>query len=394
MKSPSGVSKKIIYLDQCLLSRMVKMLDPDFPLERKNQPGFDLSFVRDACGKLHRLVKLQLIVCPESPFHHDESSLLDDQKPAAFRQHKRIWELLAGDTSFRGDNEIRNEQLLLHAKQIAGGGNANGLEKVRAINGEVDSWPSMRVSISLNWKPDLATITSNRNQTGHYRAKLAALYDGWIRDKPSFGQVFEAECKALGQCIIHLWAKALVYRRQMLVGDVDAAHEFFQLSMSNDLSLYADLKKLFAAKEAGDATRDYALNFLLSDEVKASHFVRLSCLLYAEISQRLIHGEGRKGLEMPFFDVDSIAAYLPYCDAMFVDRKMHDLLRPSRVADARRNMGKVFSGANHNEFLEYLDSILTSAPAHHLEMVRQRFGSKWEEPYFEVLEHDKRRSSN
>ena len=55
MKSPSGVSKKIIYLDQCLLSRMVKMLDPDFPQERKNQPGFDLSFVRDAFGKLHRL---------------------------------------------------------------------------------------------------------------------------------------------------------------------------------------------------------------------------------------------------------------------------------------------------------------------------------------------------
>ena len=189
-------------------------------------------------------------------------------------------------------------------------------------------------------------------------------------------------------------AKAIVYRRQMLVGDVDAAHEFFQLSMSNNLSLYTDLKKLFAEKEADDATRDYALNFLLSDEVKASHFVRLSCLLYAEISQRLIQGEGRKGLEMPFFDVDSIAAYLPYCDAMLLTERCTTCYGHQELQMHEGIWVKSFPGLITMSFLEYLDSILTSAPAHHLEMVRQRFGSKWEEPYFEVLENDKRRSSN
>jgi hypothetical protein len=394
MKSPSGVSKKVIYLDQCLLSRMVKMLDPNFPEHRKLRPEFDLDFVKAAFGKLHRLVKLQLAVCPESPFHHDESSLLDSAKPAAFAQHKRAWELLSCDTSFRTDSDIRNEQVVLCATSLPEDSTIHNWDVSQAIEGDLDSWPDSRIQITLNCRPNKEEIDANRDLSMRYREKISGLYDVWRKEKPTFDQVFERECKALGQCIIQLLAESVVLRQKMLDGDASAGIKFFHLSLSEDLGLFHELTKIFSNHGQIEAeSQDRALTFISSDKVKGSPFVRISCALYAELAQRVIQGERDGKNDMPFYDIGSIAAYLPYSHAMFVDRQMHDLLRARRVAQVVSGFGKAFSVSNKNEFLGFLDSILSAAPAHHLEMVRRIYGEKWEEPYFEVLVHDEQRSS-
>jgi len=53
-----ALNKRIIYLDQFVISNMMKELDPS----NKNTNGF----YRSLFERLDRLSKLQLLVCPES----------------------------------------------------------------------------------------------------------------------------------------------------------------------------------------------------------------------------------------------------------------------------------------------------------------------------------------
>ena len=59
------IRKRIIYLDQFVISNMMKELDP----AHKHAQGFYQSLFE----RLDRLSKLQLIVCPDSPIQDHES---------------------------------------------------------------------------------------------------------------------------------------------------------------------------------------------------------------------------------------------------------------------------------------------------------------------------------
>ena len=82
--------KKIVYLDQNVISNMTKVLDPDF-LRRedllKREP-FWLAIYK----KLHRLLRLQLIVCPASHFHEAESRLSGNP---SFESLQRVYSSLS-----------------------------------------------------------------------------------------------------------------------------------------------------------------------------------------------------------------------------------------------------------------------------------------------------------
>ena len=80
-----------------------------------------------------------------------------------------------------------------------------------------------------------------------------------------------------------------------------------------------------------------------------------------------------------------LSAYLPYCDAMFVDREMHRLLDEPPLKTAVNYGTKVFYPRSKREFLNYLDQIENSASAEHLAKVREVYGDDWEEPYVEVF---------
>ena len=81
-----------------------------------------------------------------------------------------------------------------------------------------------------------------------------------------------------------------------------------------------------------------------------------------------------------------LSAYLPYCDAMFVDKEMHGLLDEPPLKTALNYGAKVFSLRSKREFLNHLDQIENNAPAEHLAKVREIYGDAWEEPYVEVFQ--------
>src|SRR5689334_16446537 len=93
--------KKVIYVDQFAISEMVKAIDTRSTAHARVDP-----FWRRAFEALDRACKLQLIVCPWSPFHHDESLVSE-----MFESLKRMYEYLSNGVGFVRPGDIELLQL-------------------------------------------------------------------------------------------------------------------------------------------------------------------------------------------------------------------------------------------------------------------------------------------
>ena len=81
------LAKRMIYLDQMVISDIAKKLDP---VSRAEKPHVD-DFWLEAFDRIDRLVKLQLIVCPNSPIHEVESSYAERYEPVLPTPLRGIW---------------------------------------------------------------------------------------------------------------------------------------------------------------------------------------------------------------------------------------------------------------------------------------------------------------
>jgi hypothetical protein len=93
------IKKRIIYLDQFVISNMMKELEP---ANTNAHP-----FYRPLFEKLDRLSKLQLIVCPESPIQDYESAV--DPRYEKFRA---VFRLLSHGISFHDATMILHAQIM------------------------------------------------------------------------------------------------------------------------------------------------------------------------------------------------------------------------------------------------------------------------------------------
>ena len=105
-----------------------------------------------------------------------------------------------------------------------------------------------------------------------------------------------------------------------MCGDEQAASEFGNLILRSELSLLRSLRECY--REHGipeNLATESALKFLDSKEAFECPYVQISSILYAELALKVIGGHWSKNDDMPLNDVCAISAYLPYCDAVFID---------------------------------------------------------------------------
>src|SRR6266566_8713190 len=93
--------KKVIYVDQFAISEMVKAVDTRSKAHSRVDP-----FWRQVFEALERVCKLQLVVCPWSPFHRDESLVSEMFEPL-----KRMYEHLANGVGLLRPTDIELRQL-------------------------------------------------------------------------------------------------------------------------------------------------------------------------------------------------------------------------------------------------------------------------------------------
>jgi hypothetical protein len=93
------LTKRVIYLDQFVISNMMKELDPKHDAQR--------GLYYDLFASLDRVSKLQLIVCPESPLQ-DHGSVVDPR----YEKIRAVFRQLSNGVSFRDPTTILRADIM------------------------------------------------------------------------------------------------------------------------------------------------------------------------------------------------------------------------------------------------------------------------------------------
>ena len=120
--------------------------------------------------------------------------------------------------------------------------------------------------------------------------------------------------------------------------------------------------------------------------------VRISSVMFASLARRAVLG--KKDPPKSLNDVGFISSYLPYCDAMFVDKESAIILRelPRETPQHLRLSefgAKVFSLNEKDELLAYLDELVADIPADQVRVLQDLHGDDYAKPYWEIIEQAK-----
>jgi hypothetical protein len=130
-------------------------------------------------------------------------------------------------------------------------------------------------------------------------------------------------------------------------------------------------------------------DFFASEHFRAVSGVRISALFWATIAREI--NAGRKADRFPtagmYNDIDAVAMYSPFCDAMFVDREISHLVKQGELRDELAGGSRFFSLRQNEkaEFLAYLEQIERNAAPEHLQFVAEVYGPDWPTPFVDLL---------
>lgn len=373
------LNKKIIYLDQFVISEMMKAIN-----KKMNKAKSTDNFWLGLFEKIDKLIKLQLIICPSSSFHQDESA------PYQFQAHKRMYEHLSNGSSFHDPGTIRRYQIAEYFRSYIGKGGApnSRIDRKQIIHGDYNAWQE-RIRLSVNFDISDKEITEMRNRKERISEMISKTFERWKEEKEKkFEDRFIGEGMAFGKEIIERYFRNLSKYYYVSIGRLAvSAEEWLEIVRNESNEIIVDLQRYLPDKE--DQAKRKIFEFLSSEKMLDVPSIRISSLLWAALSDQAAHG-GRKKLPSAGIinDISMVASILPYCDAIFVDREMYGLLNHPKVKkDNQARYGTlVYSAANKTDFVEYLDAIERSSSKDHLEKVEEVYGSDWPRPFVSMFD--------
>lgn len=366
---PPVLAKKVIYLDQWVISEMANQLDP--VLREKKGEKTD-PFYAELYADIEGLVKLHVAAFPESPLHYRESLVTPFLDPLRY-----LYEHLACGTRFDEPLQIYVAQLydkfLECLVKDAGSEVGQWSSRARVLDGDLNAW-SDRIRVSARFPLRGAEVDFERGFRRDSNALLEADAQRW-RQSP--GRSFD-------EWYVH-------HRRDL----TDQVLRCFELRIPGIFGMTCDgmVQRLQADGESEQAARDRVIAFLRSDDATRVPYCEISALLFASMSQKVAdQGQNKKVGHNDLNDVHAIAAYLPYCDAICVDGYYEELLRKRDVASRMTShRAQVFSPGKKLEFQAYLRELRGSASAELHDTVLGVYGESWLKPYDTILEYHRSR---
>lgn len=378
------LQKRMIYLDQMVLSGIAKELDPVWKKKTRRRDGFWV----EAFDQIGRLVKLQLIVCPDSPIHEIESSS-DDRYEAVLR---RLYEHLASGVTLRFPHEVLMAQLAEAFEAWFTGRDPDWsripLEGV--VHGRLDRW-SDRTRISVNMGHWPGQIERRRRSRARGHRKLKQIWEQWMtQDRISFEDRFQTERRALAGEALQSFAAHVEFMYRVDTGAEDIGNQQ-QLLPGSLVHLVAWVLGLLEKRGVPQEARlKEAARFLYSEPALCVPQNHLTALLYSGLAWRAASGQRRVPSRGTPNDIDFISTYLPYCDAMFIDKEFDLLMSEPPVAPRMKDQPvRIFSNRSRDGFLAYLAGLEAEADPAHVDLVFRTYGEAWTESYRTMLEHER-----
>jgi hypothetical protein len=359
------LKKHVIYLDQFVISNMMKELDP----ANKQEPGF----YRGLFEKLDRLSRLQLIVCPHSPIQ-DNESVVDTR----YEKIRTVFRQLSQGISFR-DPETLFHADIVHAFRswLTGKPRESGVDRRFALTKNPDVWQS-EYRIDLNFTmPGLAQELREAHTL--VTKRLHQTCEQWrIEENFDFAEVFNNELGGTGRAILQRYARYAAHFAAVSSGEAPFDNEVCFAPGEATL-----VSRMMSQLPSGLPTWNQRFqriqDFFVSDHFRSIPAVRIGALFWATIAREI--NSGRRPDRFPtaamFNDIDIVSNYSPFCDAMFVDKEISHLSKQRELREELAGSAHLFSLRKNEKaaFLDFLDQIELNASAGHLQKVEEVYGA-------------------
>lgn len=369
------IIKRIVYLDQFVISSFSNSCRP----ELQNQPGDPVhENWKSLLVELDRAVEMQLVACPYSPIHEDESLSAAHTFDALQRMYNRVsrgkafqhYEWVQREQIgrcfeawLRGDASVSESEFQAMAPQVLPSGvhqwdwnnvyfsEVQTEERMREVNGRIDAAAAEFSRVWNVWRAN-QELSSDEFEKAQHRSlarKPLTIYNEWVRSLNNPANGDELAVMAMSQ---PLMAALIPHMRRKLKDD--------------------------GSSEAEAEEKVY--EFFESDHVLMAPFARIQARMLRQLYVR--HKEKRAGQEPPsrgmMNDIHMISTYLPYCDAAFIDNECYTLLSEKGGADVLKGYDvKIYCSRTRKDFLDYLRQVIDGCPDWHRATGQEKYGVDW-----------------
>jgi hypothetical protein len=370
------IRKTIIYLDQMAISEMMKALNP-----AARAHGRVDAFWLELFERLDVLSKLQLIICPDSDTHRDESTVAPN--PQAL---KRMYELLSHGISFNSHLQIRDQQLIERLKAWLEGDARRPLEcdVERVTHGSVHAWQE-RFYITVGGLEPEDRVDELRAARERGHEGLQRLFERWQGEHElAFDDFRRRELFGFGESLLERHLHALDEQaRAFAAGELTLEH----LMPSSASLLFEGIHHVM--RESGIAEEELWTNtreFLADENLADVPYLNIASHLFAAIARQVAHGGRRRPPGRGWLsDVRTVATVMPYCDALFIDNEVAGFLGDEPLRTQLDYGTRIFAPNRRDDFAAYLDDLRADASDQHLRLVEEVYGADWATPFTTVF---------
>ena len=369
------LNKKIVYIDQFAISNMMKILNPRTKAFNKGIDAFWIILF----DKIYLLSRMQLIICPNSEFHTDES-LVSEYYPSL----RRMYELISHNISFWGEDKIKSSQLLDYAENWISDkkSQAPEINRLFAFTDDINQWLDKFIisvgSFNENW------IDQIRKDRESIHLGFKEVFNVWQKENNlKFEDWYKREVKMYGETMIQGYFRHLVSLKNQTGLNID------QMFPPTSVILFFSLHRYFEDKiSSKEEALKKTCEFLRSEEIDIIPFIRIYALLAAGLARKAANGQINPPNRGMAKDLDIVSHLLPYCDAMFIDNGCASLINENPIKDRIGFDTRIFSLNSKDKFLLYLSEIEDRASSEHISKLNEVYGDSWKEPFHSIYQEE------
>jgi len=368
------LNKKVIYLDQFVVSNMMKSINTSIASKDANDDYFRTIF-----KKLDYLSKAQIIVCPDSDIHYKESVVARN-----YDEIKQMYKLLSSGLGFMHTVELNRGHLFRAFKKWLGADVTIMKDSETVIRG-LNNWND-RIILEVSFETQEIDIQAIRQDKKEKDIIFNRLHSEWkdLKDK-DFDFFYQNELYAIGRAYIQFYIEFIEENAKLQQGLENNIEKYIGTDIVTTMFEFCEMLD-FKTSDLGEKLNMIG-NFFNSDIMMEIPNHRISSLMFAAKARRIVAGQKKFGSSSFANDVKVISSYLPYSDAMFIDKECHRLLQENPIPDEIGFETKLFSLANRDEFIKYLDELINEIPVAHMALIKQVYGESWPAPYITMYEN-------
>jgi hypothetical protein len=343
--------KKIVYLDQCFLSHAFRAKDKRFV---------------EAAERLREASALQLMVAPFSSVHEDETNLWKGREKELMQFIRSI----AIGHSFEPEYDVERAQLCRAFESFLSSRTSEfQVDEDDALEANVHDWDDYVYITVPGYYGDSNRIRTARQESAE---SLVGALAHWRAAAKTFDEQVALEMEE--QARQYLGAH-IEHSARLAVGDIEAVVN------SPLISSYVEwLLECVPQATLEDGLRILG-NFFRSEHYNQIPYLWITARIYACVNDEVQKGaytnrekaiDRLRGL---YGDIKHAATYAPYCDAIFMEKKMTAYLSDSRINLESRYGLKLYSSETLDEFTNWINEVINGMSDSHRDALSVIFPS-------------------